>query len=324
MRKTFLMFLVMALFGSFMVPAAQAKIVLRLAHTLDPTSHYHQGALQFKKLVEERSKGEITVDIYHSSQLGGERDAIEGVTMGTIEMALPSTGPLPNFNKAFMVFDLPFIVTDRFKAYAWLDGPEGRKMLDSLQKQDIVGLAIFENGFRNITNSVRAIKNPEDLKGLKIRLMENQVHMASFKELGAYPTPMPMGEVFTALQQGTVDGQENPLVNIYTSKIHEVQKHVSLTGHVYSPAVLMINKGVWDAFTPEQRELVQQAANDARDFERQFCIDGETKFLKLIKEHLTVTEVDKAAWAKALAPVYKQFEDQIGKEIIESLVNAQK
>ncbi len=324
MKKALLMLLVMTLIGSFMTPAAQAKTVLRLAHTLDPTSHYHQGMLQFKKLLEERSKGEFSVDIYHSSQLGGERDAIEGVTMGTIEMALPSTGPLPSFNKAFMVFDLPFIVTDRQKAYAWMDGPEGRKMLDSLQKQDIVGLAIFENGFRNITNSVRAIKNPEDVDGLKIRLMENQVHMASFKELGAYPTPMPMGEVFTALQQGTVDGQENPLVNIYTSKLHEVQKHVSLTGHVYSPAVLMINKGVWDSFTPEQRELVQQAANDARDWERQFCIDGEAKYLELLKKNLTVTEVDKAAWAKALAPVYKKYEDEIGKEIIESLVNAQK
>ena len=151
--------------------AAQAQTVFRIAHTLDPTSHYHRGLMHLDELLKEKSDGDLTLDIYHSSQLGSERDAIEGVSMGTLEMSLVSSAPLGNFTRTFMVFDLPFIITDREKAYQWMDGPHGQAILDSLQEQNMVGLSIWENGFRHLTNSRRPVMTPGAAKNLKIRLM---------------------------------------------------------------------------------------------------------------------------------------------------------
>ena len=189
-----------------------------------------------------------------------ERDAIEGVSMGTLEMTLISSAPLANFTNAFLVFDLPFIIQDRQKAYAWMDGPEGRKILDSVLSKGMVGLGIWENGFRMLTNSKKPVAVPDDLKGLKIRLMENPIHVGTFKTLGAYPVPMPFGELFTALQQSTVDGQENPLIIISTSKFAEVQKYLSLTGHFYAPAILLINKAFWEnTLTEDLRKIFTEA-----------------------------------------------------------------
>lgn len=325
MKRRVGILMVAAMLAVLMVSVAQAKTVFRVNHTLDPTSHYHQGLLYLDKLLKERTNGELSLDVYHSSQLGSERDAIEGVTMGTLEMTLSSSAPLANFTKTFMVFDLPFIISDRDKAYAWMDGPDGQAILKSLEKQNMVGLSIWENGFRMLTNSKLAVKKPEEAKGLKIRLMENPVHLATFKTLGAYPTPMPFGELFTALQQKTVDGQENPLVIIYTSKFYEVNKYVTLTGHFYAPAILLVNKQVWDGLTPEHRDIMTKAITEARDWEREFSKNGEAKLIEDLKKGgAEVIEVDKAEWAKVLAPVYKEFESTIGKDVIQSLIDAQK
>lgn len=325
MKKRILMLMAAALVCALAVSSVQAKTVFRVNHTLDPTSHYNHGLLYLDKLLQDRTNGELSLDVYHSSQLGSERDAIEGVTMGTLEMTLVSSAPLANFTKTFMVFDLPFIVSDRDKAYKWMDGPDGQAILASLEKQNMIGLSIWENGFRMLTNSKLAVKKPEDVKGLKIRLMENPVHLATFKTLGAYPTPMPFGELFTALQQKTVDGQENPLVIIYTSKFYEVNKYVSLTGHFYAPAILLINKQVWEKLSPEHRDIMTKSIAEARDWERKFSKDGEAKLIENLKKGgAEVIEVDKAEWAKVLQPVYKEFESVIGKDVIQSLIDAQK
>lgn len=325
MKKRILVLMAVTLICALAVPSVQAKTVFRVNHTLDPTSHYNHGLLYLDKLLKERTNGELSLDVYHSSQLGSERDAIEGVTMGTLEMTLVSSAPLANFTKTFLVFDLPFIVSDRDKAYKWMDGPDGQAILASLEKQNMIGLSIWENGFRMLTNSKVAVKKPEDLKGLKIRLMENPVHLATFKTLGAYPTPMPFGELFTALQQKTVDGQENPLVIIYTSKFYEVNKYVSLTGHFYAPAILLINKQVWEKLSPEHRDIMTKSIAEARDWERTFSKEGEAKLIEdLEKGGAEIIEVDKAEWAKVLQPVYKEFESVIGKDVIQSLIDAQK
>ncbi len=327
MKKRFALLLTAALLAVFFAGTAHAaKMTFRVNHTLDPTSHYHKGLLKLDELLKEKTKGELSLDIYHSSQLGSERDAIEGVTMGTLEMTLVSSAPLANFTKSFMVFDLPFIVKDRKKAYAWMDGPEGKKILDSVLGKNMVALSIWENGFRNLTNSKKPVVKPEDVQGMKIRLMENPIHLATFKLIGAYPTPMPMGELFTALQQKTVDGQENPLVIIYTSKLYEVQKYLTLSGHFYAPAILLINKEVWDKkMTAEQRKIMTECVARARDWERNYCQEVETKMLAELKSKgMEVSAPDKALWAKALAPVYKEFEPVIGKAPIDSLINAQK
>jgi len=325
MKKRFTILLAAAMLAVMMISVAQAKTVFRVSHTLDPTSHYNKGLMYLDDLLKKKTNGDLSLDIYHSAQLGSERDAIEGVTMGTLEMTLTSSAPLSNFTKTFMVFDLPFIISDRAKAYAWMDGPEGQKILGSLTKQNMVGLSIWENGFRHLTNSKRAVVKPADAKGLKIRLMENPVHIATFKELGAYPTPIPFGELFTAMQQETVDGQENPLVIIATSKFNEVQKHLSLSGHFYAPAILLINKDVWEKLSDDQRKIMTESIAEARDWERKYSAEMDSKLAgELEKAGMTVSTPDKAEWAKVLAPVYKQFESVVGKDLIQSLIDAQK
>lgn len=326
MKKRIVLLAAAALLAVCMVSPVQAKMLFRISHTLDPTSHYNKGLMHLHDLLQKKSNGDMALDIYHSAQIGSERDAIEGVTMGTLEMTLTSSAPLSNFTKTFMVFDLPFIITDRAKAYAWMDGPDGQKILDSLKKQNMVGLSIWENGYRHLTNSKRPVVKPEDVKGLKIRLMENPVHLATFKALGAYPTPMPFGELFTAMQQNTVDGQENPLVIISTSKFNEVQKYLALSGHFYAPAILLINKDVWETkMTADQRKIMTECIAEARDWERNYSQQMDEKLAgDLAKAGMTVTNPDKAQWAKVLEPVYKQFESVIGKDVIQSLIDAQK
>lgn len=316
------LFLVLSL-GSAL---AADKVVLRIGHTIAPDSHYQKGLEHFASLLKEKSGGQIEMQIFHSSQLGSERDVIEGVSMGTIEMTLVSSAPLANFTNSFLVFDLPFIIVNREKAYAWMDGPQGRKILDTLTPKNIIGLGIWENGFRMLTNSQKPVVTPEDMKGLKIRLMENPIHVGTFKTLGAYPTPMPFGELFTALQQKIVDGQENPLVIIYTSKFFEVQKHLALTGHFYAPAILLVNRDFWEKkLTEDQRKIFQECELASRKWERQYCIDMEKTLVNDLKaKGMEVSTPDKVKWAEAVQPVYKEFEGKIGKEIIQDLINAQK
>jgi tripartite ATP-independent transporter DctP family solute receptor len=189
----------------------------------------------------------------------------------------------------------------------------------------MVGLSIWENGFRHLTNSKQPVVKPEDAKGLKIRLMENAVHLATFRALGAYPTPMPFGELFTAMQQKTVDGQENPLVIISTSKFFEVQKHLTLSGHFYSPAILLMNKQVWDKLTAAQQKIIKECVAEARDWERKYSMEMDAKLVAELKSKgMAVVEPDKALWSKALQSVDKEFEPEVGKAAIESLINAQK
>ncbi|GHV54838.1 C4-dicarboxylate ABC transporter substrate-binding protein [Deltaproteobacteria bacterium] len=326
MKKRIVMLLAAALLSALMISTANAKTVFRVSHTLDPTSHYNKGLMYLHDLLQKKTNGELGLDIYHSAQIGSERDAIEGVTMGTLEMTLTSSAPLSNFTKTFLVFDLPFIITDRAKAYKWMDGPEGQAILDSLKKQNMVGLSIWENGFRHLSNSKLPVVQPEDAKGLKIRLMENAVHIATFKALDAYPTPIPFGELFTAMQQKTVDGQENPLVIISTSKFNEVQKYLSLTGHFYAPAILLINKDVWEKkLSADQRKIMTECIAEARDWERKYSLEMDGKLAgELEKAGMVVSSPDKAVWAKKLSPVYAQFETVIGKDVIQSLINSQK
>jgi len=305
---------------------AADKVVVRVAHTLAPDSHYNKGLIHLGELLEEKTGGQIELQIFHSAQLGSERDAVEGVAMGTLEMTLVSSAPLANFTDKFMVFNLPFIIRDRQKAYEWMDGPEGQKILESLLPKNMVGLGIWENGFRNLTNSKKAVKVPADMNGLKIRLMENPIHVSTFKTLGAYPVPMPFGELFTALQQKTVDGQENPLIIIYTSKFYEVQDYLTLTGHFYAPAVLIVNKDFWEStLSDEQREIFVECEKEARQWEREYSINSEKEMAKKLKEEgMTVITPDKSLWVEAVKPVYKKFEDKIGKDVINSLIEAQK
>lgn len=302
------------------LPAGAAR-KLKVGHVLAPTHPYQIGLEKFAELVAEKTDGEITVDAYHSSQLGSEREMIESLQFGVLDMTLVSTAPLSGFTKKFEVFDLPFIFQSREEAYAVLDGEVGDELLNSLESKNIVGLTYWENGFRHATNSKHEIKTPEDLKGLKIRLMKNPVHMASFKALGALPTPMSFGELFTAMQQGTVDGQENPLPIIDTSKFYEVQDYISLTGHFYAASPLLMSKVTWQSLSEAEQKAVREAAVEARDFERNLIIKMDKELIAKLKEKgMTVTEVDKSIFQEATLSVYKKFEDEIGKELLDKVL----
>ena len=291
-----------------MIPA-QAKTTLRMA-TVTPDHHaYTQGAKEFARLVEEGTKGDVIVKVFGGGQLGkGERELLEGLQLGTIDLAVTATGPVSNFSEDMGVVDLPFLFTSNKHVDKVLDGPIGRSLLDGLEKANIKGLAFFENGFRNFTNSKKSLISPKDFEGLKFRTMENPVHLASVRQLGAQAVPMSWGEVYTSLQTGVIDGQENPVAIVYAFKLSEVQKYLSLTGHFYSPAPVSMSLKKFKLLKPEYQNVLLNAALKAAAYERKLIRDNEAKQLASLKEQgMVVSEVDKAVFVEAMAPVYAQF-----------------
>lgn len=300
--------------------AARAATVMKLNHSVLPTHAYHQGALRFAELLKQKTNGEVIVEVLHSAQLGAERESVEALQLGTLDLTICSTAPLVGFTKSFMAFDMPFIFKDRAMAYRVLDGAVGKKAMAEVEKANIIGLAFFENGFRHITNSKQPIAKPEDLKGMKIRTMENKIHMAAFRNIGANPTPMAFGEVFTALQQRTVDGQENPMSLIFDMKYYEAQKYISMTGHFYAAAPLLMSKRSFSKLTPDQQKAVREAAAESTGFQRALMKEQDEKAREGLKANgMEFLEVDKAIWLDAMAPVYKEFGKEIGEEMLKAI-----
>ncbi len=300
----------------------ETAIVLKAGVVINETHPYSQGIMKFGELIAEMTDGQITVDLYTSGQLGNERDLIEGLTMGSVDMAAVSSAPVSSFVPKIAVFDLPYLFTSREQAYNVMDGPIGEQFFDDLAAQNITGLGWFENGYRQITNSKRPIEKPEDLQGIKIRVMESPVPIATFNEVGANATPMAWGEVFTALQQKTIDAQENPLPVIYSQKLYEVQEYLSLTEHFYAPALFLMSSHTFNTLTPEQQDLVMEAAAEATLFEREISKQQSEDFIQLcIDEGMKVNEVDKALFVEAMKPVYAQFEEELGKDLIDAIRN---
>ncbi|MGN9165445.1 TRAP transporter substrate-binding protein [Tissierellaceae bacterium HCP3S3_D8] len=297
---------------------------IRVGHVLAPTHPYTLGLEKFAELVAEKTDNKVKVEVFHSSQLGNERDMIEGLQLGTLEMALVSTAPLSSFTNDFLVFDLPFIFKDTENARKVLDSEIGQKLLDDLQDQEIIGLAYWENGFRSVTNNKKPIEHPSDLSGLKIRTMENPVHMESFNIMGASATPMAFGELFTALQQNTVDGQENPLPIVESSKYYEVQKYLSLTEHFYAPAPLLISEEYFNGLSPEIQDAIKEAAIEGREYERGLIDEMNAKLLKELEEKgMQINAPDKSVFVEAVQPVYDKFSNQIPADLIQSVRDAQ-
>ncbi len=300
-----------------------AEVTLKLGHIADPQNPYAQGAQKFADLVAEKSGGTIEIQVYPSSQLGNQRDLVEGLTLGTVDLTMTSTAVLGNFHPEVAVFDLPFIFRDRDHAFKALD-TVGMEIAKGAEAKGMKVLAFYENGVRNMTNNIRPIRVPEDMKGLKIRVMEQPIYIGMMKALGANPTPMAFGELFTALQKGVVDGQENPAAHIYTKRFFEVQKYISLTEHTYSAEPLVISMITWNKLTPEQQQILQEAAEEGCEWQRQLAIDLENGYWDKIRESgksEIITDVDKEAFRQATASVWKDFEDQVGKENIEAIVN---
>ncbi len=320
----FLFILTMALSGGFGAERASAEgtITLKVGHMQELTHPYQLGLEKFAQLVSQKTGGKVAIQIFPNSQLGNAREMIEGLQQGSLDMALLATAPLATISNEFLIFDLPFIFQSQSQAYKVLDGPIGITIMESLEKKGIKGLAYWENGFRHLTNSKRPINKPDDVKGLKIRTMENKLHMASFRILGAEPTPMAFSDLYTALKQRLMDAQENPLSVIWTANFFEVQKYLALTGHFYSAAPLLISKATFGRMPKEIQEAIQDAAYEARDYERGIVKDMEDEVLaKLKAKGMIITTPDKVAFLKAMQPVYTQFEKEIGQDLIKKVRN---
>jgi TRAP-type transport system periplasmic protein len=309
-----LRFIAAALVTASLATIASAQSAMRISISVAQNSHQGVAIDTFAKEVETRTKGKIKVQPFYSGSLGGERESIEAVQLGTQELTFTSTGPVPNFVPEARIFDVPFLFRDKAHARAVLDGPIGAEMLAKFEAKGFKALAWGENGIRHMTNSKRAVNAPEDLKGLKMRTMENPVHIAAYKGFGIVTTPMAFPEVFTALQQGTVDGQENPLSVIMAAKFDQVQKHLSLTGHVYSPAIFLMNKAAFDKLSAEDKGHFMEAAKVAVRANRARVDEDDAKGAAELKaKGMQVIEVDKAKFVTALAPVNVEFEKQFGK-----------
>ncbi len=305
--------------------SVQAAQEMNLAFTPPLNSHYGDGAKAFADEMKRLSGGEFKINLKPAGALGGERDVLEGLQIGSVELTITSTGPVGNFVPEIYALDFPFLFTSYDHARSVLDGPIGQELLGKFEAHNMIGLAWAENGFRHVTNSRHPVRTPADLAGLKLRTMENQVHIAAFRAAGASPTPMSWTEVLTSLQQGTIDGQENPIPVLTANKMWEIQKYVSLTGHVYSPAVVVMSKVHWDELSAEQQGWFVGASQAAVAAARATVSANEENGVKLLRDNgmEVVTDIDKAAFAAAVQPAYDEFAKQYGAELIEKIRNAQ-
>jgi len=309
--------------GLVMGGSALAQTTMKISISTAQNSHQGVAIDTFAREVEKRTSGRYKVQTFYNGALGGERESIEAVQLGTQELAFSSTGPVPNFVPETKILDVPFLFRDKAHARAVLDGPIGQDLLTKFESKGFKALAWAENGFRHMTNSKRAVNAPEDLKGLKMRTMENPVHIAAYKGFGIVTTPMAFPEVFTALQQGTVDGQENPLSVIISAKFDQVQKHLSLTGHVYSPCIFVMNKGTFDKLSAADKQAFLDAAKEATKANRARVDEDDAKGVADLRaKGMNVVEtLDKTKFVQALAPVNGEFEKQFGKANIDKIRN---
>ncbi len=308
------------------VASAQYKATMKLASVTSPDHFYNVGGRKFAELIKERTSGRIDIKVYPAGQLGkGEREITEAVQQGAVELLITSTGPMGGFSPSINILDFPFLFRDFNHVDLVMDGAIGGKLLNDFAKAEIKALSFWENGFRHLTNNKKPIRKVEDGKGLKIRTMENKVHLAAWKAAGYNPTPMSWGEVYTALQQGVIDGQENPIAIISSFKLWEAgQKNFSFTAHVYSPAPLLMSKKKFDVMPKEDQDLFLKTALEVAKFQRKINRDAEEKSMKdMASKGVTVIrDVDRDSFRKAMAPVFDQFSSQFPKAEIETILNA--
>jgi tripartite ATP-independent transporter DctP family solute receptor len=309
------------------VALAAAPVKARISLCNSATHPQSIGMQLFKKYVEEKTKGGVQVALYYNSQLGGERESVEQVKNGSLEMATASAGPLTTFNNKFMVLDIPFAFDSYEIAWGVLDGPMGQKLLESSEAIGLKGLGYLENGYRHVTNNVRPINGPEDLKGIKIRTMEAPMHMENFKALGANPTPVPWTELYLTMQQKVVDGQENPLANIWEVKMYEVQKFTSLTGHIYDPMPLVANLAWFTKLPKDYQTAIEKGALLAQNYSRFVNKEREGQIAaKLTAKGMKVNDVSaegkEKLRAKSQAAVVTKVKATTDKKFVEDWLAA--
>jgi tripartite ATP-independent transporter DctP family solute receptor len=303
-------------------PALAQTLKLRLAHSGAESETQHLATLEFAKQVKARTNGAVEVQVYGSSTLGNDNTAIAGVRGGTIDMTTSGTPYYTGMVGRMNVLDLPYMFASTDQAYKVLDGPIGRGLLDELEGHGMKGLAYWEVGFRSLTNSRRPVRTPDDIKGLKIRTTPNPAHIKAFQLLGAAPTPMPLAEVFGALESKAVDGQENPVNIVRNNKFYEVQKYMSLTRHAYTAMPVVINKKKFDGLKPEQQQALIEAARAAGTFQRELIKKNEAADIAFLRANgMQVEEnVDTAPFRKLVAePIKQMFVEKYGAQLIDAI-----
>jgi tripartite ATP-independent transporter DctP family solute receptor len=282
-----------------------------------------EGAQKFADLVAQKSGNKIQVKLFPGGTLGGDVQTVSALQGGTIEMTVLNAGILASQVKAFEVFDFPFLFATPQEADAVVDGPFGKGLFDKLAEKNLIGLAYWELGFRNLTNSKRPIQKVEDIAGLKIRVIQSPIYIDMFSALGAAPTPMPFPEVYTALEQKAVDGQENPFTLIRTSKFYEVQKHLAITRHVYNPQAVLIGKKLWDQLSPAEKKIIDDSADEATKFQRELSRKQSDEALAdLKKAGMQVTEFSPAELQRLrdkVKPVIDKHTAAVGADVVQQV-----
>lgn len=300
---------------------------VRIAYLVPEAQSTHIAAVKFKETVEQKSNGRIKVQLYPNGSLfPSDREAIEAVQLGNVEMTIPAVAPLSGFNKKFMVFDLPFVFKTQDAAYKALDGELGTQLIQSLEKDGFKGLVFGENGFRHFSNNKGPVETPDGLKGLKLRTMENPVHTATFNSFGANASPFAFGELYTALQQKVYDAMECPISLYYTNKFYEVQDYLTLSGHFYAATILLMNLDFYNSLPADLQKVVDDASVEYRDYQRQLASQQDVQFLEeLKKQGMQVNELtpeQKDKFIEAAKDVYNQFADEIGQDLIDAAKKA--
>ncbi len=279
-----------------------------------------------KKSLRQNSNGKIQVEIYPAGELGGEREMLEMLLMGDITMMAPSSSPLDAVTKYMAAWDLPYLFNDTETAYKVLDGEIGQFVLDSMSDKGIVGLAYWENGFRHLTNNVRPVTSVEDMAGLKMRTLENPMQIKAWTLTGAQAAPLGFTLVHDALKSGQFEAQETPLSLMYSSKFYEVQNYLSLTGHLYAPWPVVMNKEFYDSLPEDLQKVVKEATLEARDYNRQLSKEDEQKSLELLKqEGMEVTVIDNAQkqeFKQAMNEIYEDVRKDVGEDFYNQLMQA--
>jgi tripartite ATP-independent transporter DctP family solute receptor len=289
-----------------------------MGHVGTSGSHYDLACRKFEELVEGRLPGRVDVRIFASSQLGSDKEMLTGLRLGTLEMQVPSSA-LHSIDPILGIFDVPFLFEDRQQLERIVEGPLGEDVRRRLRRHELELLGFWENGFRVITNNVRPVVRPEDLSGIKLRTPNDPGRMRLFRALGASPTSMPFGELFTALRQGVVDGQENPLSQIVSARLYEAQKYLSLSRHVYSPAYPIMSRTFFESLPADVRSVLHQSALEVGRYHRALGQERDTEFLDICRKHLEVVPIDREAFVAATAPLFEEMAEGLGDALFETL-----
>ena len=331
LRKTFLqsLFVAAAAAALAFAPAAKAEpIKIKFSHVVAEKTPKGQGAIHFKKLVEERLAGKVVVEVYPSSQLFGDAKEMEALLLGDVHLIAPSLSKFDRYTKKLQVFDLPFLFDDIAAVDRFQSGKDGKALLDSMTSKGIKGLAYWHNGMKQLS-AKKDLKTPADAKGLKFRIQASDVLEAQFKALGTNPQKMAFAEVYQALQTGVVDGQENTWSNIYSQKFHEVQEAITETNHGLIDYMVITNAGFWNKLPADIRKVLEQCMDEATAFANKLAGDINASDRKKITDAgkakvLSLSKDEVQQWRKAMAPVWKKFEGGIGADLIKSALAANK